>query len=158
MGIRRVISIVGLGAVLLVAAACGKGDTGGTIDAGAGTSTTVLGSVNGSLALRIDREDSGDTATLSCAGLEASGSSWLADPAAAQAACQVITGNPDAKARLVNGPAMGIMCSQIYGGPEKATVTGMIDGKTVNTSFHRADGCGVTDWTLLQPLLGSPNK
>ncbi len=40
--------------------------------------------------------------------------------------------------------------------PDLATVTGSIAGHAVNTSFHRANGCGVADWDLLEPLIGRP--
>ena len=43
------------------------------------------------------------------------------------------------------------MCTQIYGGPETATVEGLIDGRPIRTTVTRSDGCGIADWELLTP-------
>ena len=47
------------------------------------------------------------------------------------------------------------MCTQIYGGPETARVTGTINGKKVDRRFTRTNGCEIADFTdaagLLQP-------
>ena len=37
-------------------------------------------------------------------------------------------------------------CTQIYGGPELADVSGTFDGKPVNTQFSRGDGCEIERW------------
>jgi hypothetical protein len=109
--------------------------------------------------LTVVRSDPGapGEATLTCDGSSATGTGPLADPAAAKAACDVVTGNDRARNRLLNGPAKDVLCTQIYGGPEKATVTGTIDGQPVNAAFHRTDGCGTADWGMLKALLGTPD-
>jgi predicted secreted protein len=56
----------------------------------------------------------------------------------------------------VDGELAGQACTEIYGGPDTATVIGSIGGIDVDTSFHRANGCGIADWELLQALLGRP--
>jgi hypothetical protein len=48
----------------------------------------------------------------------------------------------------------GQACSMIYGGPETSTVTGTWQGKKINAHFSRQDGCQVTRWAALAPLLG----
>lgn len=58
-----------------------------------------------------------------------------------------------AVARLVDGPATDVACTEQYGGPDVAHVVGTIDGRAVDTRFHRADGCGIADWELVQPIL-----
>jgi LysM repeat protein len=49
-------------------------------------------------------------------------------------------------------------CSQIYGGPQSAHITGTVGGQDVNLTVTRADGCGTTDWQTLAPLLGDPQQ
>ncbi|MDP5226497.1 MULTISPECIES: hypothetical protein [Arthrobacter] len=70
--------------------------------------------------------------------------------------------NPAAACTLVNTkpslldpvPAKGEMCSQLYGGPETATVTGSVNGKPVSLTLSRTDGCKTAQWNELTPLLG----
>jgi hypothetical protein len=45
-------------------------------------------------------------------------------------------------------------CTQQYGGPEEAHVTGTLRGKPVDVKIHRADGCGIADYTALFAALG----
>jgi hypothetical protein len=42
-----------------------------------------------------------------------------------------------------------LMCSEIYGGPQQALVTGTIDGRTVKARFKRTDGCEIARWNRL---------
>jgi hypothetical protein len=48
-----------------------------------------------------------------------------------------------------------MMCTEIYGGPETATVSGTIDGKPVNAQFKRTNGCEIHRWDQVQGLLGA---
>jgi LysM repeat protein len=50
------------------------------------------------------------------------------------------------------------LCSQIYGGPQYAHITGTINGEPVNLMVTRADGCGTAAWQTLEPLLGDPER
>jgi len=56
---------------------------------------------------------------------------------------------------LTTQPAKDRMCTQIYGGPQTARVTGTIDGERVDRRFTRTNGCEVADFeraaALLQP-------
>nr|WP_269937627.1 serine protease inhibitor [Arthrobacter sp. HY1533] len=45
-------------------------------------------------------------------------------------------------------------CTQQYGGPEVATVTGTFKGRDVNAAFSRTDGCQISRWQALAPLFG----
>ncbi|MCO6007404.1 SSI family serine proteinase inhibitor [Actinoallomurus purpureus] len=47
------------------------------------------------------------------------------------------------------------MCTQIYGGPETATVTGTWNGKKIDTTFSRRNGCEIKRWATAGLLLGS---
>ena len=44
-------------------------------------------------------------------------------------------------------------CTQVYGGPETATVSGTWRGGTVLSSFRRTDGCEIGRWNALVGLL-----
>jgi hypothetical protein len=96
------------------------------------------------------------TASLSC-GDAAAGSGFLADPAAAQAACNLLHNNQAADQRLIQGPDPNLLCIELYGGPEVAKVSGIIHGQSVNTTIDRTDGCGTAAWDLLNPLLTAVN-
>lgn len=59
------------------------------------------------------------------------------------------------------GPvASGAMCTQIYGGPQIARVTGTFRGRSVAADFKRTDGCQIARWdrvAFLFPIrLGVP--
>jgi hypothetical protein len=51
-------------------------------------------------------------------------------------------------------PPQDQMCTQIYGGPQVATVKGTWQGKPVNATFTRKNGCEMKRWTDLAPVLG----
>jgi hypothetical protein len=91
-------------------------------------------------------------ATLTCDGSPAA-TGFITD---SRAACDLVTGDDQARGRLVEGAPAGQVCTQVYGGPQSAQVTGRIEGRPVDATVTRADGCGVADWTQLQPLLGPP--
>ena len=46
------------------------------------------------------------------------------------------------------------MCTQQYGGPQVAAVTGWFRGREVNSNFSRTDGCEIARWRAMAPLLG----
>jgi hypothetical protein len=50
------------------------------------------------------------------------------------------------------------VCAEVYGGPQEATVTGSIDGQSVDVSVDRANACGIADWEALEWLLGPPER
>jgi hypothetical protein len=45
-------------------------------------------------------------------------------------------------------------CTEIYGGPATATVTGTLDGQEVDAEFRRTNGCEIARWERAQELLG----
>ncbi len=47
----------------------------------------------------------------------------------------------------------GVICTQIYGGPQKARVVGHVAGKRVRAVFTRTDGCRIARWNALVPWL-----
>ena len=46
------------------------------------------------------------------------------------------------------------LCTQQYGGPQVAVVTGRYLGREVHCEFSRTDGCEIARWRALAPLLG----
>jgi hypothetical protein len=45
-------------------------------------------------------------------------------------------------------------CTQQYGGPEKAHVTGTVDGRPVDVTLARSDGCGIAAYEALFAAFG----
>lgn len=45
------------------------------------------------------------------------------------------------------------MCAQVYGGPEKATVTGTWAGEQVFAALNRTNACETARWDALVPLV-----
>ncbi len=44
-------------------------------------------------------------------------------------------------------------CTQIYGGPETATIEGEIRGTAIDATFSRTDGCEIARWERVEDLL-----
>jgi hypothetical protein len=81
--------------------------------------------------------------TLNCADVAGS------DHPAAQAACDHLAGMDEPFAPLPTD----VMCTQVYGGPETAHVTGRWHGEPVDLQLARNDGCRIAQWDGLGPLL-----
>jgi hypothetical protein len=45
------------------------------------------------------------------------------------------------------------VCTQIYGGPHTARVTGVWDGRKIEADFDRTNGCEISRWDALVPAL-----
>ena len=97
------------------------------------------------LQVTVDRGDGTPpvTDTLVCAP-EADGT--YPDPAAV---CDQLEGMADPFAPLPTDRA----CTEQYGGPETAQVTGRWAGEDVDLALSRTDGCAIDQWTRLAPLL-----
>ena len=83
------------------------------------------------------------TTTLTC-GPAGGG---LVDPAAA---CEALSGV--ARASLDPVPT-DLMCTEIYGGPEQAQVSGTLDGDAVDAQLSRVNGCEIHRWEALSAVL-----
>jgi hypothetical protein len=57
---------------------------------------------------------------------------------------------------LARRPSADRACTQIFGGPERARVTGTIGPRRIRRAFSRTDGCKVADWQRAMPLLPRP--
>jgi hypothetical protein len=69
----------------------------------------------------------------------------------AAAACRAVEGAGRAAFRPVPSDRA---CTQIYGGPADALVTGVLDGRRVWVRFNRENGCEISRWQRLVLLLG----
>lgn len=143
--------------LLVLLAACGGTDTavpGPSPSAGTGTGTGGPDALAGSEPTRNELvvvQDLGDGSppqrwTLVCAD-QVSG-----DHPAAQAACDHLTGLVEPLAPLPTD----LVCTEIYGGPQTAQVTGTWQGEPVDLELSRTNGCGAAQWDGLGPLLPGP--
>lgn len=57
---------------------------------------------------------------------------------------------------LLTAPPTDRACTQIYGGPEQARVVGTVQGKAVDRSFDRANGCAIAAWDAMGAVLPEP--
>jgi hypothetical protein len=131
------------GAVAALAAACGSQST----QTGVGTDRAApLASLTISVAAH--RGATPQRWTLAC--WPGGGSGTHPDPAAA---CGTLAHAKDPFAPV---PA-GVMCSQIYGGPQTASITGVWRGKRVAATYTRANGCQVERWNKIGKVLGRVN-
>src|SRR5262245_31811384 len=48
-----------------------------------------------------------------------------------------------------------VACTQVYGGPQIATVTGTFRGEPVDARFSRTDGCEIERWDRVAFLFGT---
>ncbi len=48
------------------------------------------------------------------------------------------------------------MCTEIFGGPQTAVVTGTHRGEPVRTELSRSDGCRIEQWESLGAVLAGP--
>ena len=71
----------------------------------------------------------------------------------AAAACAALKANPAIAAPAAPGSSQA--CTQQYGGPQTATVTGMVDGVAVDSSFARTNGCEIGAWNAAKDVLGT---
>jgi Subtilisin inhibitor-like len=126
----------------LAAGLAGCGDDGAVVTA---TPATSSAAPQTSLTIAVDAGDGGPPveSTLAC---EPAGGTHP-DP---EAACAALA---DLDAEAFMPVAADQMCTQIYGGPETATVRGTWRGAPVDASFSREDGCEIARWDAVAGLL-----
>lgn len=101
-----------------------------------------------SVELMADGEAVTDTWTLECDGANPVGESGAPDPAAACAALA------EGGTGLFAEPGTDVACTMQYGGPQRASVSGTVDGEEVDAEFAASDGCQISRWEALSGLLG----
>lgn len=60
----------------------------------------------------------------------------------------------DKLAAVAEPPDPTRACTLQYGGPEKARISGTLEGEPVDVTIDRADGCGIADYEALFAALG----
>ena len=65
-------------------------------------------------------------------------------------ACGAAAGVSTADIRPTGGD---VACTDIYGGPEEATIRGTIRGEDVDATFTRTNGCEIARWDRVKALL-----
>ncbi len=71
----------------------------------------------------------------------------------AQAACTALKNNAALLSPSAKGTAQA--CTEQYGGPQQATVTGIVDETPVDATFARRNGCEISAWDAAQDILGA---
>ena len=144
----------------LVAAACGSSAVSGS----GGTDSTIPDGPLGAgpyavatLDITVTHPEAGNLSyTITCLGDTAT---LLGDvPISAEQACTALAA-ADVRTRLVNGTPADRICTEIYGGPDVATIVGTHDGDPANITVDRSNGCGIDDWErllagILPPAIG----
>ena len=141
--------LVVLASAMLVVSGCGGSDRDdvGVTEPGGGQAPSATSSNLTDLKITIDN-GAGQTTTWTLTCDEAGTPSGThPDPAKACAA-------------LAHGAKQGLppvakdaMCTEIYGGPQTAQISGTYLGKVVSSSFSRTNGCEISRWNALEGLL-----
>ena len=71
----------------------------------------------------------------------------------AEAACRDLAAEPEPFAPI---PADAV-CTEIYGGPQTATVRGTYRGSPVDLELSRINGCFIAQWERVGALLPAPS-
>jgi hypothetical protein len=142
----------------LVLALAGAAALGGCGEADEPAARRAATTASGAIELTVVYDDGAGARTsgartsgaLTCRGSDQRAEGALAGRAPAAELCahargiaELLTAKPD-KRRT---------CTQIYGGPETAHVTGAIDGRKVDRRFTRTNGCEIADFTRAAGLL-----
>jgi hypothetical protein len=142
---RSTVALACSGLLVLALAGCGGGQPRG---GPSGTATVVPGAPGTALTIELNESGAGAARAWNLTCEPAGGDH--PDPAGACTALRD-AGGVDAFAPLPKDA----VCTEIYGGPQTATVRGTVDGKQVTAQFSRTNGCEIARWDALAPLLGS---
>jgi hypothetical protein len=53
----------------------------------------------------------------------------------------------------IEPPSRAIACTELYGGPQTATITGTLRGERVDLKLSRVNGCEIARWEAARALL-----
>jgi hypothetical protein len=70
-------------------------------------------------------------------------------PRSARACARLAAGGARLFARLPRN----IVCTEIYGGPQRARVVGTVNGRRIFATFARSNGCEIDRWQRISPWL-----
>ncbi|MFF4915546.1 SSI family serine proteinase inhibitor [Streptomyces tendae] len=71
----------------------------------------------------------------------------------AEGACSVVDGDTRWGQEVFAPVPEGSVCTMQYGGPATAHVTGTWAGRPVDATYDRRDGCEISRWDRMVPLL-----
>jgi len=145
----------GVWVVLLLGLTAGALSGCGDDDDEPAAAQTAPTPASGAIELSIRHDDGAgheETGTLTCRPSEPRAGGFLTRRTTADELCAKARA---IKALLTTQPERQRACTQIYGGPETAQITGTIDGVKVDRRFSRTNGCEIADFNdageLLQP-------
>jgi hypothetical protein len=127
-----------IAALAVAPVACGDDESG----SGGGSQT-----VNLTVSVT-DGEGKEANGTLKCGEGSAVGSGFLESAAAEH--CKAAR---DLEKLLTTQPPKDRVCTQVYGGPQTARITGTFGAQDVARSLSRTDGCQIEDWKQADALL-----
>jgi len=114
--------------------------------------TSGPGEGNAELAIMVKPSETGTPANFTLVCVDGVPAAESQHPDAA-AACLAVKNNA---ALLSPAPRpTDQACTMQYGGPQEATVTGVVDGQPVEATFTLRDGCEIADWNAAKDVLGS---
>src|SRR5215213_4765019 len=142
MRIKLLLAVVAAAALT----ACSQG--GGAGGDGAGDGPATGGTATRDLVVEIDQGDGSraERYTLTC------GDVVEGDLPDGRAACAHLADLEDPFAPVPDDA----ICTELYGGPQTAHVTGTWDGEPVDLELSRVNGCFISQWDSLVPLLPGP--
>lgn len=144
--VRRTVVVAFL--ALALPAALALGGCGDEDEPGVGT--TPAGEAIELTIVHDDGSGRPTTGTLTCRGADRRAEGALDGRASPAELCAQARGNA---ALLTGEPDRVRACTQVYGGPETAHVTGTIGGEQVDRRFSRTNGCEIADYTRAAGLL-----
>lgn len=103
--------------------------------------------VNVDVTVVVDATGEGATTTLTLTCEPVGG-----DHPDAEAACAAIAAASGAVA--FEPTPRDVACTEQWGGPQTATVTGTVDGARIDAEFSRTNGCEISRWDRLEALFG----
>jgi hypothetical protein len=136
MRVRALVALV-LAALAAGVVACGSDEESGASDQTLNLTVRVEDG-NGKVA----------RATLDCGDGDSHGSGFL--EARADEHCRAARG---LQRLLTVPPPKDQVCTQIYGGPQTAHITGTLAGQSVARDLGLRNGCEIADWQKAAPLL-----
>lgn len=71
----------------------------------------------------------------------------------AQQACDRLAQLPGESADPFTPVSRSAMCTQQFGGAATARITGTWQGRSVDSTFERSNGCEIARWNSLRPVL-----
>lgn len=130
--------------------------TPGSSDSSASTDSTATPAASGTAALLVvsiaqDTDAEPEQYTLQCVDGVPGPASTLPN---SDAACTALArlGTEFFTAR----PNKDVLCTQQYGGPQTANISGELDGTQIRASFALTDGCEISRWQQASDILGAP--